>query len=300
MNSKKNIDRHSRTRNDRIEPLEARSLLTDATIVASHVFYKGSFFAAQSVDAAIDSSKQLARPGATDTSTGMQNLLNTTLGINGIMIDVDQLASTSLTQSDFVFRQSPMGLFNQAVNLPNTWAAAPAPSGIFVTPGTPTTPARVRIEWANSVNIDRWIQIQMLNSPSTGLPVTEVFYIGNLRGEMNGQVIGSANFVTNADLTLVAPIGTTAAVNNPRDVDKNGFVLNSDGVAIRNSVNVGLNLRMLNVPASGSIGEGRVSSAPGVSGGTRFGELQNVRFVMQGTSRDNLTGLLTEASEDLL
>ncbi len=60
---------------------------------------------------------------------------------NGLVLDVAGLAFNSLGAGDFGLRMSPSGFFNESTNPLSNWAAAPSPTGIFVTLGTATTPA---------------------------------------------------------------------------------------------------------------------------------------------------------------
>ncbi len=266
------------------------------TVSNTKVFYKGSAFASSGVAAALDPTKVVAQSGLSQTTLGYANMSNTTFGINGLVLDVNRLAGSTLTSADFNFRMSPQGLFNEATNPPSSWPAAPAPSGIFVTPATATTPARVRLEWNNNAIANRWLQIQLLNTANTGLPTTQVFYFGHLQGELNGEVIGNAFFVTNADIAMVNPIGTAATVGNPRDVDKNRFILNADGIAIRNSVNAGLSLRQITIPAAGSGTEGRLSGAVGGGSGSSavfFNPSSSTGGVGTNSSSSNSTGSST-------
>ena len=151
---------------------------------------------------------------------------------------------------------SPNGFFDETTNPPSSWAAAPSPTGIFVTPGTATTAARVRLEWNDNAIENRWLQIQIRANSNTGLPRTEVYYVGHLRGEIDGEIVAGAYFVSNADLTAVLPVGQLASVNNVRDVDKDRFVLNADLVAVRAGITSGSILRNITIPAAGSVEEG--------------------------------------------
>ncbi len=233
------------------------TITTQVNVSNSKVFYKGSDFANISVDAALDSSKVLAKSGAAALTLSYSNLINTVNGINGLVLDIAGLVATSLTASDFGLRMSPQGLFNEAANPPNTWADAPSPTAIVVTPGNSTTPSRVRLEWADNAIANRWLQVRVFANGNTGLGNTQVYYLGHLKGELNGQLVAGAYFVTNADLTMVLPIGGgLTTVTNIRDVDKNRFVTNSDGVAIRDAVIAGLKLRNFTIPVAGSTAEG--------------------------------------------
>lgn len=234
------------------------NISAQVNVANAQVYYKGSAFTAggTNVAAALDPSKELAHAGATPLTLSYVNMINTTQGINGIVFDIAGLTSTSLDSSDFGFYMSPQGLFDAAANPPSTWASAPAPSGIFVTPGTDTTAARIRIEWPDNVIANRWLQIRVLKD-NTGLPNTEVYYLGHLQGELNGQILGNAYIVSNADLVMVRPLaGGVRPVTDIRDLDKNRVVSNADGVAIRNAIVAGYMLRNITIPVAGSIEEG--------------------------------------------
>ncbi len=231
------------------------------------LYYKDSSYSVGGTDvqAALDPSKVIAKSGTSPQTLSYANLTNTTRGINGVVLDVAGLVSSSLTASDFSLRMSPTGFFDESTSPPNSWVAAPAPTGISVTPGSTTTPARVRLEWADNAIANRWLQIQILANSKTGLPITEVYYLGHLRGEINGQIIGGAYFVNNADLTAALPVGQAATVGNNRDVDKNGFVLNADFIVMRSGIIDSLVLRNITIPTAGSSDEGAVpGNAPSI------------------------------------
>ncbi len=211
-------------------------------VVSSGFYYKGSVFAGSGVAAAVPTNKSPARAGASALTLSYSNLVNTTRGINGLVFNAAGLTATSLAESDFTFRMSPQGVFNEAANPPATWASAPAPSSILVTAGSGATPAQVRMEWVDGVIANRWLQLRILANGNTGLPNVETYYLGHLLGELNGQVLAGAYFVNNADLVLLNPIGGVANVNNVRDVDKNGFVfeLGWSGCAERVGGNFGV------------------------------------------------------------
>ncbi len=152
---------------------------------------------------------------------------------------------------------SPTGYFNEAANPPSSWASAPAPSAIAVTAGGTNTAARLRLEWADNSIANRWLQVIVRANPNTGLSSPAVLYMGHLTGEINGQLLAGAYVVSNADLAMLPPIGAgPASVTDPRDVNRDGFVLNSDGVEVRNGIRNSLILRNITIPAAGSAAEG--------------------------------------------
>lgn len=103
----------------------------DARIVGSYIYHKGSSFDVnQGVQAALDTGKSLAREEVGSVTLSYNNLINTTRGLNGLVFDVENLASTSLSTDDFVFQMSPQGNYNQQSHPPAGWASAPDPNQI--------------------------------------------------------------------------------------------------------------------------------------------------------------------------
>ncbi|NBV45042.1 MAG: hypothetical protein EBR86_05225 [Planctomycetia bacterium] len=237
------------------------------------IYHLGSSFAGSGVDAALDPGKVLARPGSATQTLSFANLINGSRGLNGIVIDVAGLVSTALTAADFSFRMSPQGNFNEAANPPSSWATAPAPAAIVVTPGTATTAARVRLEWADNAIVNRWLQIAVLASTNTGLDAPEISYVGHLMGETNGTVSSGLFRVTNADFQPVAAaVGSTVTVGSVLDIIKDGRIRNTDVFAAGQQVGVG-ELRVITIPVAGSASHGTFTTTPGPqrSGGSSKG-----------------------------
>jgi hypothetical protein len=233
-------------------------------ITNRQVFYNGSQFASggANVAAAPDPNKEIAQEGSQPQTLSFANLINTTRGINGLVLDVAGLVATTLSPLDFEFRMSPQGLFDEASPPPGSWVAAPLPSNIIVSAGTSTAPARVRLEWPDNVIRNRWLQLSVIANTNTGLASKQVYYLGHLQGEMNGQLISNAYFVSNSDLTMVAPLGGgVMPVSELRDVNKDRFVSNADGIAIRNTVVSGFKLRNITIPSTGGVSEGAAGIA---------------------------------------
>jgi len=221
------------------------------------VYYKGSGFESfGGVPAALDSAKVLIRAGAAPQLTTFANVIGYTRGINGAVLDVAGLVSTSLTASDFTFRVAPAGASGAVV--PSTWAAAPAPTLIDVTPGTVTTPARIRLAWADNVIQNTWLQIIVKANANTGLDNREVYYLGHALGEVNGV---TPYRVTSADQSAVqtAVSSSIVSVNEVRDVNKDRRVTSVDLSFVQVQVSSTILLRDITIPASGSTEEGEGS-----------------------------------------
>ena len=225
-------------------------------VVNSKVYYKGSTFAGTSVNAALDTSKVIAKSGPAPQTLDFSNLITTNRGINGLVFDVAGLTAASLSESDFVLRVSPTGAFNETANPPSSWVAAPAPSLVNVTAGTATTPARVRLEWADNAIADRWLQVKILANSNTGLVSSQVYYVGHLYGEVNGAISSGTFTVSIADVTAIRPnVGLSVPVTSPFDLDKSGSVSIGDITGMRPRVGIA-SLRVITIPPSGSANEG--------------------------------------------
>jgi len=226
----------------------------DALVAVTNtkVYYKGSSFAGTGVDAALDPSKALAKSGPGSLQLSYANLINSSLGINGIVLDVAGLVGTSLTTADYSLRVSPTGAFNEAANPPSGWAAATAPSLVDVVAGGTTAASRVRFEWPDNAIANQWLQIRILPTANTGLREAQTFYIGHLLGETDGAISQGRFVVGIADINLIKPnVGFAATVDSVFDITKNKIVQISDILAMRSRVGVGL-LRNITIPPAGS------------------------------------------------
>lgn len=218
---------------------------TPAT-VANQFVYHSTWSGAGSP---IDTSKVVAREGVSSQTMSYQNLINTSAGITGMALDINDLASGSLSASDFVFQMSPQGVFDEGVNLPSSWATAPAPSAITVTAGSPS---RILVQWPSNTILNRWLRVTLLANNTTGLAQDEVFYIGHLLGETTGESGGSYTVSFSDIASIRSAIGNTVDASSHVDIDKNGTVAFGDISAMR--PNVGQSLKNITIPASSSSG----------------------------------------------
>ncbi len=268
------------------------------TITNTKAYYKGSSYSAggANVAAALDTSKSLLQAGANPVAASFANVTNYSRGINGVVLDILGLSAATLTASDFTFKMSPQGAFNESANPPSSWSNAPTPTSITVTSGIPAAgTSRVRIEWPDNQIQDRWLQIRVLPNANTGLQSPATYYLGNLRGDIDGVLTGGLLVLQNADLTAALPVGGIGSVSNIRDVDKNGFILNSDFVIIRNGINAGLTLRVITIPAAGSPSE---AFGPGGDklGGNKLGGDQKGGGITTFNSSSIVTGTVARDS----
>ncbi|MBX3420858.1 MAG: hypothetical protein KF752_04800 [Pirellulaceae bacterium] len=205
-----------------------------SSLVASHAVHSSWSGGGSSVDAG----KTGHLANGTPTTLGLVNLTNSAAGLNGMEIEVAGLANPGGVQiGDFTFRMSPQGAFSESANPPSVWAAAPAPSSVVVTPGSPD---RIVFTWPNGSITNRWLQITVRATSRTGLPSDQVLYIGHLCGEVTGAADGVYT-VSFADITPIrAAVSQVVPASSVLDINKDGLVSFADITAMRSSVSTQL------------------------------------------------------------
>lgn len=189
-------------------------------VVARHVFYNNSAWDTVDDDAAIDPSKTPLMPGGT---AGPANSTSYSLGINGIMVDIDSLTADP-TAGDFVLR------VNQAA-APDTWSAAPAPASITRSVGTGVGGSdRVTIIWSDGAILNQWVEVTVLATGVTGLASSDVFYYGNAVGDNDGDgAVDDTEYIAfKSQFSQRGPMGTLAS-----DYNGDGRVSMGDFIALR-------------------------------------------------------------------
>jgi subtilisin family serine protease len=190
-----------------------------ATVVGRQVFYNGSAFdgfdnaANEADDAAIATDKQPLLPGET---ASFVNYTSYARGLNGIMIDVADLAGTP-TAADFSFRVGPFGRGE-------VWRDAPAPESITVRPGAGVDGStRITITWADGAIRRTWLEVTVEPTAATGLAGADVFLFGNAIGEVGNS--SSDAIVSFRDvLEIRRNQADSAGIENPYDIDRDGEV----------------------------------------------------------------------------
>lgn len=206
-----------------------------AAVVARQLFFNDSTLdgndpsASAADDNAIATGITALLPGESDVSGHVSGYSK---GINGIMIDVSNLALPgALTTDDFEFR---MGSSGDAAS----WDSAPLPSQLAVRQLAGGV-ERVTLIWADGAIVGNWLRVTMKADVQTGLTGDDVFYFGSLPGDSNGD--GAVNF---ADLVAVAQnYGmTTSAGAAGGDFDGDGNVGFADLVTVAQGYGSGLTL----------------------------------------------------------
>jgi hypothetical protein len=240
------------------------TLMAGATIQSAHVYYNNTQYAQGGTNAylnAVDYYRLVARENTGSTQTlEFRNMTNAAKGINAMLFNFDQLASPSLTNSDFRFQWSPQGNFDAVAeaNQPSNWTLVPfAPSEILVSPNTGTL-SRVRVHWLDNQIENRWLRVTVFANQNTGLKQDEVFYIGHLAGDISipvdgnrlSQPFGKFHVSNIPDVSFIRTrLGDSVFVSSTLDLNKNGYVEVDDVALIRSNLNHSLSNIQLSPPA---------------------------------------------------
>lgn len=192
---------------------------------------------------AIDNVKSLALRGPTPVELTYDHLINTSRGLNGVVLDFDGLGD--LNDLVFAFQWSGQNL---AANSDiDNWLAAPSPNSTTLHVGQGVSGSdRVQILWENNAIVNRFLRINV-TTPG-GSTVAELF-AGHLLGETGGPSEGLYT-ITFGDITPIrAAVGQTVDAGSLADIDKNGTVTFADISLMRGSVGAQLNNIIL--PAMG-------------------------------------------------
>lgn len=195
---------------------------TDATVAGRYVFFNRSAFdgndpaANASDDAAVSPAIAPLLPGRQPSEANVSGYAR---GLNGVMIDVNQLAAAAaLSADDFVFRAG------SGPSDPTGWPLAPQPSSITVRRGAGVNGSdRVTLVWPDGALRNTWLQVTLVDNADTGLATPDVFYFASVPGEA-----GAAGSLT------VRPAARAAAALDGAGAA--AAVLGSDLLAVRRAV----------------------------------------------------------------
>lgn len=215
----------------------------DTAVSERYIFYKDSNLGNEPAP-----DKSALMPGET---ADFSNYTSYSLGINGLMIDIQGLQGTP-SSTDFDFKVG-----ND--DFPDTWSPVATDPTISLSPLDAITD-RITLEFPNNLISNQWLQVTVKASPNTGLKSDEVFYFGNAIGETgNGTV-------TNAFGTFV-PVNSTDEIDTRNnqgifrpiddvyDFNRDKLVNATDQILARNNQTIALGdrpntaLRLITVPA---------------------------------------------------
>lgn len=226
-------------------------VLSISTVVGRHIFYNNSYFdnnpaAGRNDDNAIAPDKQALLPGQT---AGFANYTSYSRGINGIMIDFDDLPGT-LTTADFQFKVGN-------TTTPASWTAGPNPTVAIRRDVGTALVDRVVLVWPDAPNpgsiSKQWLQVTVLASERTGLSTPEVFYFGNAMGDSGLGNTATRAYVDGTDFAGARDnphnFVNRALVDDAFDFNRDSFVDGTDLAIVRdNNTNLVTALRLFTVP----------------------------------------------------
>lgn len=235
--------------------------LLSPDIVGAYVYHSDWASVDSNPNSAVDTVKQLALETSTSATLGINNVIDSKSGINGLVFDVLNAtwAENELTASSFVFQMSPTGAFNELKVTPDSWELAPQPSGLTIDYDAETDISRVTLEWPDEAIMNRWLRVTVLADEATGLREPEVYYVGHLLGKNTDWMINYGQWnpsgifeVHTVDLEAIRDeVGSVANAGNPYDINKDGFVNFADITASRDAVGQRLsNITIVSIPAA--------------------------------------------------
>ena len=227
-----------------------------ANVVGRHVFYNNSYYdnpangAGFGDDNAVAADKLALLQGQMATPA---HLTGYTKGINGVMIDVANLANdgAGLLAGDLLVRTSTAA---------GGWAAAPTPT-LAVRPGAGSGGAdRVVLTWADGAITNKWLQVTLPAGANTGLAAADVFSFGNLVGDADGsRAVNLGDF--GALRQDFGQTGRTIA-NGRSDFNRDGAVNLADFGALRGNFGKSLSAPPVAAAAAATAEPAPVVSAP--------------------------------------
>jgi len=233
--------------------------------IRPRIFYNNSIFdgndpaADTRDDTAIAPDKKALLPGET---ASFQNYTSYSRGINGIMVDFDDLPGTP-TIDDFEFKVGN-------TRTPDSWTVAPDAGDLTGVrevdldgDGAPDT-ERVTIVWADGAIFGQWLQVTVKATENTGLAENHVFYYGNAVGESldspTSVFVDGTDFAGTRDNThdFLNP----ATIDDAYDYNRDSLVDGTDlAIARDNHTNFLTALKLIKAPVSGVLGSSASSNS---------------------------------------
>ena len=201
------------------------SVTAYTTIATRGIQYVGATGASASTSLATD--KQALLPGQSST---FANYTNYSRGLNGIVIDVLGLPATvTSAQLAASLLFANWNGISAAGFVALSGAAVPT---VSVVSGGVAGSTRVRITFPDNSVQNTWLRVMVLANSNTGLAANDIFYFGNVIGELNFGNTASRLRVNGQDAALMltnqSPGANSAGVTNRFDLDRNGRVNGQD------------------------------------------------------------------------
>jgi hypothetical protein len=238
----------------------------NSTIATRATRYIGATGSSASTSLATD--KVALLPGQAST---FANYTNYSRGLNGIVVDVaglpaattpaQLLASLQLASWNGIAAAGFVALPGTVV--PTVTIAAGAGAG-----GS----ARVTITFADNAVQNTWLRVTVVSNANTGLAANDVFYFGNVLGELDFGNTATRLRVNGQDAALLlanqSPGANSAPVTNKFDLDRNGRVNGQDyAFLLANQQAAGI-VAPITAPSARAGSAARSSSSAAVIGGS--------------------------------
>ncbi len=207
--------------------------LTPASIVNRQVFYNNAtgtnLSSAGAATNAIDTSKSALRtPGAAST---FANYTNYSRGLNGMIVDINSLPATTTDSQILASLQFAQWNGIEAVGFTALPGAATPTATIFPGSGLGGS-ARVKITFPDNALQNIWLRVTVVENASTALASNDVFYFGNVIGELNFGNTSTRLRVNGQDTNQIllnqSPTANSATVTNIFDLNRDGRVNGQD------------------------------------------------------------------------
>lgn len=197
--------------------------------------YHNSFPGSDKVDGGVS----LIQRGATEQQATLGNIISSSQGINGVVLDFDNLAA--LEDISLEYKWSQQNIVTQPVN---DWDTAPAPTASLLPDAGQAGSDRVLLTWPNNSILNRYLCIKVIYD---GIAIAEL-YLGHLKGEQTGGngTVFSVSYAADLQPIRLA-VGTAPGADGRPDVDKSGQVQLADIVAMR--TNAAAQLTQVTIPA---------------------------------------------------
>lgn len=203
----------------------------DITVEGRYLFYNNSAF--DKASSGFEDSDAIATnitallPGSAASTS---NVSSYSRGINGIMLDVAGLQSSTLTTDDFLFR---VGNDND----PDGWTQAAAPASIEVLAGQGVDGTdRIVLIWDDGDITKTWLEVQLQATGNTGLSELDSFFFGNAVGDSKNSTV---DFNVNASDRIAARDNAsglnTVGIDSNYDFNRDGLVNASDRIVARDN-----------------------------------------------------------------
>ena len=283
------------TANDGVSSSTVMFNMTANTFAAGRsVFYNNAtgenLSSAGAANNAIDPSKTVLRtPGAIST---FANYTNYSRGLNGLIVDIAGLPATVTNAQMLASLQFAHWNAISAGGFAALPVAAVPTVTILSNSGVGGS-ARIKITFPNNTLQNTWIRVTVLANNTTGLAVNDVFYFGNVIGEVNAGNTQTRLRVNATDTGAVRSNQSTAAnsasVTNIYDVNRDGRVNATDtGIVRSNQQTAGIVAPITvpgAIPPSGAFGMPPPPVGPTKLGGYSVKGSEGENDIMLGDSK---------------